>query len=133
MKQIRGRPMAGRTVLITGGTAGIGKATKPPTPFQAASPQSDVVDTLARHEIPDYVRCTGPQPEEEQVVTVTHVRKAEIVAILRSRGKFERADWFQRALPDIIDVGKNSSLLANLEIDADALKSTDRIPGAALV
>jgi retinol dehydrogenase 14 len=27
MKQIRGRPMAGRTVLITGGTAGIGKAT----------------------------------------------------------------------------------------------------------
>jgi retinol dehydrogenase-14 len=27
MKQIAGRPMAGRTVLITGGTAGIGKAT----------------------------------------------------------------------------------------------------------
>jgi len=27
MKQIRGRPMAGRTVLITGGTAGIGKGT----------------------------------------------------------------------------------------------------------
>jgi NAD(P)-dependent dehydrogenase (short-subunit alcohol dehydrogenase family) len=27
MKQIPGRPMAGRTVLITGGTAGIGKAT----------------------------------------------------------------------------------------------------------
>jgi retinol dehydrogenase-14 len=27
MKQIHGRPMAGRTVLITGGTAGIGKAT----------------------------------------------------------------------------------------------------------
>ncbi len=66
-------------------------------------------------------------------MTVTHVRKAEIVAILRSRGKFERADWFQRALPDIIDMGKNSSLLANLEIDADALKSTDRIPGAAPV
>lgn len=27
MKQVRGRPMAGCTVLITGGTAGIGKAT----------------------------------------------------------------------------------------------------------
>jgi hypothetical protein len=66
-------------------------------------------------------------------MTKTHVRNAEIVAILRSRGKSERADWFERALPDIIDTGKNSSLLANLEIDADALKSTDRIPRAALV
>ena len=27
MEQIPGRPMAGRTVLVTGGTGGIGKAT----------------------------------------------------------------------------------------------------------
>ncbi len=31
------------------------------------------------------------------------------------------------ALPDIIDTGRNSSLLANLEIDPHALNSTDRI------
>jgi hypothetical protein len=61
-------------------------------------------------------------------MTATLVRKSEIVSILRSRGKFARADWFERALPDIVDTGKNSSLLANLEIDADALDSTSRIP-----
>ncbi|MEU4563691.1 hypothetical protein AB0F72_35395 [Actinoplanes sp. NPDC023936] len=66
-------------------------------------------------------------------MTSTHVSKAEIVAILRSKGKSERADWFERAMPDTINTGKNSSLLANLEIDADALKSTDPIPRAALV
>ena len=58
----------------------------------------------------------------------THVRKAEIVSILRSRGKFARADWFERELPDIVDTRKNSSLLVTLEIDAHALSSTDRIP-----
>jgi hypothetical protein len=60
-------------------------------------------------------------------MTATHVRKSAIVAILRSRGKSARADWFERTLPDMVDTGKNSSLLANLEIDVDALKSTDRI------
>ncbi|WP_203789913.1 hypothetical protein [Paractinoplanes rishiriensis] len=61
-------------------------------------------------------------------MTATHVRRAEIVSILRSRGKFARADWFEREFPDIVDTGKNSSLLTTLEIDADALSSTDRIP-----
>ncbi|GAA4964224.1 hypothetical protein [Actinoplanes utahensis] len=61
-------------------------------------------------------------------MTATHVRRSEIVSILRSRGKSARADWFERALPDIVDTGKNSSLLANLDIDPDALTSTDRIP-----
>ncbi|WP_433790796.1 hypothetical protein [Actinoplanes sp. CA-252034] len=61
-------------------------------------------------------------------MTATHVRRSEIVSILRSRGKFARADWFERTLPDLVDTGKNSSLLANLEIDADTLNSTDRIP-----
>jgi len=58
-------------------------------------------------------------------VTATLVRKAEIVSILRSRGEFARADWFERQLPDIVDTGKNSSLLATLQIDANALNSTD--------
>ena len=58
-------------------------------------------------------------------MTATLVRKSEIVAILRSRGKFARADWFERQLPDIVDTGKNSSLLATLQIDADALNATD--------
>jgi hypothetical protein len=62
------------------------------------------------------------------VVTATHVRRSEIVSILRSRGKTARADWFERTLPDIVDTGKNSSLLANLGIDAGALHTTDRIP-----
>lgn len=61
------------------------------------------------------------------VVTATLVRRSEIVSILRSRGKFARADWFERALPDMVDTGKNSSLLANLEIDPAALDSTDRV------
>jgi hypothetical protein len=60
-------------------------------------------------------------------VTATHVRRSEIVSILRSRRKFARADWFERTLPDIVDTGKNSSLLTTLEIDADVLSSTDRI------
>ena len=60
-------------------------------------------------------------------MTATHVRRSEIVSILRSRGKSARADWFERTLPDIVDTGKNSSLLANLDIDPDALKSSDRI------
>jgi hypothetical protein len=61
-------------------------------------------------------------------MTGTLVRKSEIVSILRSRGKFARADWFDRALPDLVDTGRNSSLLTNLEIDADALASAEGIP-----
>ncbi|MEU8655378.1 hypothetical protein [Actinoplanes philippinensis] len=61
-------------------------------------------------------------------MTATHVRRSEIVYILRSRGKIARADWFERTLPDIVDTGKNSSLLANLGIETDALTATDRIP-----
>ncbi|GAA4955764.1 hypothetical protein [Actinoplanes utahensis] len=61
-------------------------------------------------------------------MTATHARKAEIVSILRSRGKLARADWFDRTLPDIGDIGENSSLLANLGIDADVLASAGRIP-----
>jgi hypothetical protein len=61
-------------------------------------------------------------------MTATLVRKSEIVSILRSRGKLARADWFDRALPELVDIGKNSSLLTNLEIDADALASAEPVP-----
>ncbi|WP_127508537.1 hypothetical protein [Actinoplanes solisilvae] len=57
----------------------------------------------------------------------TQVNKAEIVAILRTRGKHARADWFDRELPDIVDVGKNRSLLTTLEIDPADLHPADRV------
>lgn len=44
------------------------------------------------------------------------------------REQAEQEDWFERALPDIVDTGKNSSLLASLDIVPDALQSADRIP-----
>ena len=61
-------------------------------------------------------------------MTARHVRKADIIAILRSRGKVARADWFERELPDVVDTAKNSSLLANLEIDVDTLEPAGRVP-----
>ncbi|MET0414989.1 MAG: hypothetical protein ABW022_03075 [Actinoplanes sp.] len=61
-------------------------------------------------------------------MTARHVRKADIIAILRSRGKAARADWFEREIPDIVNTAENSSLLGNLEIDVDTLESADRVP-----
>jgi hypothetical protein len=55
-------------------------------------------------------------------MTATYVSKTEIVSILRSRGKQARADWFERELPEIVDIGKNRSLLGTLEIDPDAFQ-----------
>jgi hypothetical protein len=75
-----------------------------------------------------YAAAFRPTIRRGTVMTATHVRKSDVVSVLRSRGKFARADWFERTLPDIVDTGKNSSLLANLDIDPDALNSTDRIP-----
>jgi hypothetical protein len=45
------------------------------------------------------------------------VDKAEIIAALRSRGLWERADWVDRTLPLIVDTAKNGSLLRMLHID----------------
>ena len=50
-----------------------------------------------------------------------HVDRAEIVAILRSRGLDDRADWVERQLPRVIDTNKNSSLLRMLHIDSTDL------------
>lgn len=60
-------------------------------------------------------------------MAATHVNKAEIVLILRSRGKHARADWFEHELPDIVDIDRNRSLLATLEIDPADLNPIDRL------
>lgn len=54
-------------------------------------------------------------------MAVTTISKARIVAILRSRGLAARADWFDRTLPDRVDIARNRSLLATLDIDPAAL------------
>lgn len=46
-----------------------------------------------------------------------HVNKSEIVAVLRSRGLQDRADWVDRALPRVVDTRKHSSLLRMLDIE----------------
>lgn len=45
------------------------------------------------------------------------IGKAEIIAALRSRGLWERADWVNRTLPPAVDTSKNGSLLRMLHID----------------
>lgn len=61
-------------------------------------------------------------------MTAVYVRRAEIVSILRSRGKLARADWFEREMPEIVDIDRNRSLLATIEIDPDDLRRVDRAP-----
>ncbi|HZM82176.1 MAG TPA: hypothetical protein VFC19_41180 [Candidatus Limnocylindrales bacterium] len=51
-----------------------------------------------------------------------HIGKAEIVAVLRSRGLHDRADWVDRELPQLVDTHTNSSLLRMLHIDPEALR-----------
>jgi hypothetical protein len=50
-----------------------------------------------------------------------HIDKAEIVAVLRSRGMSDRADWVDRALPALVDTYKNAALLRMLDIDPAAI------------
>lgn len=50
-----------------------------------------------------------------------HIDRAEIVAVLRSRGLGARADWVDRTLPPIIDTDKNGSLLRTLDIDVTTM------------
>lgn len=49
------------------------------------------------------------------------IRKAEILATLRSRGLAARADWVDRQLPSIIDTDENGSLLRMLDIDPETM------------
>jgi hypothetical protein len=57
-----------------------------------------------------------------------YVDKAEVLAMLRSRGLYARADWVDRELPALIDAGKNSALLQMLGIDPAAMSSLDAVP-----
>lgn len=54
-----------------------------------------------------------------------HINKAEIIAILRSRGLHDRADWVDRELPRVVDTYKNGSLLRMLHIDPAAMSAVD--------
>jgi hypothetical protein len=57
--------------------------------------------------------------------TTMHVDKAEIVAILRSRGLHARADWVDRELPRVVDTHTNGSLLRMLHIDPAAMPAAE--------
>ena len=60
-----------------------------------------------------------------------HIDKAELVAILRSRGLDNRADWVERTLPELVDTYKNQSLLETLGIDPAALSPVEIAPERA--
>jgi hypothetical protein len=45
------------------------------------------------------------------------IAKHRIVAVLRDRGQQFRADWVERELPERIDPGKHTGLLATLHLD----------------
>lgn len=57
-----------------------------------------------------------------------NVAKAEIVAILRSRGLDTRADWADRTLPDIVDTITNAGLLNTLGIPPELLQPAAATP-----
>ena len=59
-------------------------------------------------------------------------RKAEILAVLRSRGLHARAEWFDRHLPEVVDVPHNRGLLSTLGIDPAALAEAGRCEPEAL-
>jgi len=59
---------------------------------------------------------------------VKSARRVEIVSILRSRGLHARADWFERELPERVDIGHNHSLLSTLDIDQATLTEADAAP-----
>ena len=59
----------------------------------------------------------------------TFVSRAQVVSMLRSRGKTARAEWFERELPDIVDIAKNRSLLTTLGVDPADLRPVERIAG----
>ena len=57
-----------------------------------------------------------------------NVDKAQLVAILRSRGLNARADWADRTLPDVVDTETNVGLLNTLAISPESLSPIDATP-----
>jgi hypothetical protein len=54
-----------------------------------------------------------------------HIDRAEVVAMLRSRGQEARADWVDRQLPPIVDTHTNAGLLSTLDIDPTVMAAVD--------
>ena len=49
------------------------------------------------------------------------IDKAEIIALLLSRGNEDRAAWVDRVLPDLVDTDTNGSLLKMLDVDLSTM------------
>jgi hypothetical protein len=60
-----------------------------------------------------------PWPALLEVVML--IDKAEIMALLLSRGNEDRAAWVDRILPEYVDTDANASLLRMLEIDLSVM------------
>jgi len=53
-----------------------------------------------------------------------NVERSRIVAVLRERNLDARADWVQRTLPEVVDLSRNTGLLATLKIEMADLVDT---------
>jgi hypothetical protein len=54
-----------------------------------------------------------------------YIDKAEMIAVLRSRGLNASADWVDRELPQLVDTHRNSALLQMLKIDPAVMSPVD--------
>jgi hypothetical protein len=66
---------------------------------------------------PDQNPSTFPHRKD----VAMHIEKAEIMALLLSRGNEDRAAWVDRVLPDLVDTDANASLLRMLDIDLSTM------------
>jgi hypothetical protein len=53
------------------------------------------------------------------------ISKAAVLAVLRERGQYARADFVNRELPERIDPARHGGLLATLHLDLDQLADAD--------
>ncbi len=60
--------------------------------------------------------------------TAVLVDKAEIMALLLSRGNDVRAAWVDRQLPDLVDTVANDSLFRMLDIDLATMTPINQPP-----